>query len=158
MTDKHKVMKLAGGMAVLAVVATIFYFSSQPASVSHELSDEVKHWLEGNRMIAAVVKSPWIRWISIRKLAHLLLYFLLGASVAGMMHAMNPVGDLKKKALLLCVLCAASDEIRQIFSFDRSAAVHDVLLDGVGAWMGISMMLWVIRLYQKYRKHESDEL
>ena len=55
-------------------------------------------------------------------------------------------------ALLICALCALSDEIHQIFVKGRSFEVKDILTDTLGSLVGIVCGLIVIVSY-KSKKH-----
>ncbi|WP_245575523.1 VanZ family protein [Alkalicoccus chagannorensis] len=46
-------------------------------------------------------------------------------------------------ALIICVVYAASDEYHQTFIPGRSGEVSDVVIDGIGAFVGISFYLLI---------------
>jgi len=52
-------------------------------------------------------------------------------------------------AFVICVLYAISDETHQIFVPGRSAQISDVLIDSVGAIVGILMYLVLGRIKSK---------
>jgi VanZ family protein len=80
----------------------------------------------------------------IRKNAHFLLYFVLGMLV---MNALIQTGYKNIwLALLICVLYAVSDEVHQTFVPGRGGMVSDVVLDSVGAFIGI----WVYLLFKRF--------
>ncbi len=49
-------------------------------------------------------------------------------------------------ALLVCVLYAISDEVHQMFVPGRGPGIKDVLIDSVGATVGIGMYMLIIKM------------
>jgi VanZ family protein len=96
---------------VIAWAAVIFAFSSIPS-----LSSGLGGWD-----------------LLLRKLAHVTEYAILGALL---LRATRRPG----LALGLATLYAASDEVHQHFVEGRHAAVVDVLIDGIGALVGV--LVW----------------
>lgn len=79
----------------------------------------------------------------IRKSAHFVEYFILGAllwrtvsSLPSM--AAKTAGQQFRLGLLLAALYAATDETHQIFVPTRQPAIHDVALDTCGAACGLA--------------------
>lgn len=74
----------------------------------------------------------------VRKNAHFFTYLILGIL---MMNAMRRSGMSGYKVLAqsmgLCALFAISDEVHQLFVLGRGAQVKDVLIDSVGAIVGV---------------------
>ena len=77
-----------------------------------------------------------------KKGGHVVGYALLGLSY---LHALVPRGALSPQtariAVVLAVLYAMSDEIHQVFVPGRGAGARDVLIDAVGASLGVSLGL-----------------
>jgi VanZ family protein len=77
-----------------------------------------------------------------KKGGHVVGYALLALSY---LHALAPRGALSPQtariAVLLAVLYAMSDEIHQVFVPGRGAGARDVLIDAVGASLGVSLGL-----------------
>lgn len=129
----------------LSLMGAIFYFSSQPAHQSQELSDGLL-WkllaffgLEDDASIDRYGKL-------IRKIAHFLEYAALGLST-GLFFTELFTGSITALcrggywAGGLCVLYAVSDEMHQYFVPDRSMQLSDVLLDCVGAMTALLFLL-----------------
>ena len=77
----------------------------------------------------------------LRKIAHFSLYFLLGAGTMGFLLTT----PLKTKycsmiSIFFCVLFAATDEYHQFLLGTRNGNVMDVLLDSMGAMVGVSLL------------------
>lgn len=75
----------------------------------------------------------------LKKGGHFLGYALLGAAcVRGLAWRRGPAIRDVGMALLMALFYAASDELHQGFTPGRTPAVSDVLLDGVGAAVGVA--------------------
>ncbi len=93
----------------------------------------------------------------IRKFAHFAVYFALGFCINGFASTFS-LPFLKKAAFssLFCLLYAVSDEIHQLFIPGRSGQVSDVLLDFIGAVLGILLMFAVFSLFVKIRSKVNE--
>jgi len=79
----------------------------------------------------------------LRKLAHFVLFMLLGILSALVFAGRHPIS--RKwilPAILICILYAIGDELHQMFVFGRTASVQDVLLDSAGSITGIAWYYW----------------
>jgi VanZ family protein len=78
-----------------------------------------------------------------KKGGHVVGYAVLGLAY---LHAILPRGladpRLARVAVLLAALYAVSDEIHQVFVPGRGASVRDVLIDTVGASLGVGLRLF----------------
>ncbi|WAM34042.1 VanZ family protein [Caldicellulosiruptor morganii] len=94
----------------------------------------------------------------IRKYAHVIVYLVLGILV---INAFVIRGSKGCKAfffsLIFCFLYAATDEIHQIFVSGRGAKATDVLIDGIGALMGIVIYKFMFKIYQKTKTESSPK-
>ena len=107
--------------------------------------------------------GPFLRWLvpgisdaaiqlaqfTVRKTAHLAEYAVLALLLWRALRQPVP-GDPRpwswreaRHALLLAALYAATDELHQAFVPSRDAAVMDVLMDALGAALGL-LLLWAI--------------
>ncbi len=81
--------------------------------------------------------------LAAKKGGHVVGYALLGLAY---LHAMEPRGlahlRLARIAVLLAALYAVSDEVHQVFVPGRGASVRDVLIDTVGASLGVGLRLF----------------
>lgn len=107
-------------VAAVAWMAVIFVLSSQPDSD-----------LAGGRRLD----------FGVYKLAHLVVFSVLGVLVAGATRHLN-TARAAWWAWVLAVLYAISDEIHQSFVPGRSPLVTDVAIDSIGALLGIFIYLW----------------
>lgn len=131
---------------VVLWMGLIFFFSSQPADDSKELSTGV------TEVILSVVESVapesdlFVENLHhfVRKNAHFLIYFVLGMLVVRAFR----VSQIRNKtsillALGICIVYAISDELHQLFVPGRGAQVKDVLIDSTGAFVGIILYSWL---------------
>lgn len=144
---------------VLFWMGVIFYLSHQPADESSALSAGIVE-----QLIAffetitgkSFSDTDWMHYF-IRKGAHLFAYFLLAILLmyawlqAGWRGANQIIGT-----LVICVLYATSDEIHQLFIPGRSGEITDVLIDSVGASIGIFTFLIIHKSLQFFRKHKKS--
>ena len=134
----------------------IFGFSNQNGETSGGISEKVSKILvnifdfnkktEEEKQITAKKIEPIIR-----KIAHFLIYTVVGFLMMSFMSTYDSV-SLKKKILISLIvgfIYACSDEIHQAFIPDRSPAVTDVLIDTAGVCLGISIVSVLYRLIIK---------
>jgi VanZ family protein len=84
----------------------------------------------------------------VRKLAHPAEYALLAILLLrALRHPRRSIYASAASALALSALYATSDEIHQTFTVSRVGAVTDVVLDTIGAAIGVTMAAaWQARL------------
>lgn len=138
-------------LAVILWMTLIFYFSHQPATDSAKLSSGVTEFLFAaiQQLLPHVQLDLEQFHTIIRKLAHFFSYFTLGLLV---FHALRQTRLNQKNsglALLICMLYAISDEVHQLFIPGRSGEIRDVLIDTVGAFVGIFIYRMIHRLGNK---------
>lgn len=125
---------------VLVILSFIFNLSAQNAEESKELSDSLV--------------SKLFQWIEIyidgeliRKIAHMLEFTALSFSLYNGIFA---TWELKKApviSLVLTVICAIGDEIHQIFVPGRAFQLSDIMIDSLGAIIGIVVYLVICKIY-----------
>ena len=123
----------AGWLAVAAWMALIFLLSAQPGL---RLSED------------AAVDAP------ARALAHMAVYGILGALLLHALGASRAGRSTRRAAALavgLAVLYGVSDEIHQSFVPDRSARATDLLLDAIGAVLGVALAAGLVWLRSRSR-------
>ena len=128
---KKKIIKI---ILVILWMTLIFCFSNQKADDSTKVSDGVIKNTIGrvfnipDKDLGAFVKP-------VRKAAHFTIYLILGLLV------LNCFDTFDKKtiiiSILICLLYAISDEIHQIFISGRSAELLDIIIDTLGASLGV---------------------
>jgi VanZ family protein len=131
---------LKAWLPVAAMCAVIFFFSQDANSGQH--SDEVLGW------VLSLVGMNTHHWhllldAPFRKLAHVIVYFLLGLVTYRGFAMGSKVYSLPAslRSLVFCALYAATDEYHQSFVKGRGPAVHDVALDSAAAALAL-FLLW----------------
>ena len=89
----------------------------------------------------------------LHKLGHLVVYGLLAGLVAWALEApRRQRGPGRPGAsrwwsvpLLLCIAYGATDELHQSFVHGRGPSPVDVLIDGLGALLGLAVYSWLVR-------------
>lgn len=89
----------------------------------------------------------------LHKLGHLVVYGLLAGFVAWALEAprvealsgRNGASRWWALPFLLCVAYGATDELHQSFVHGRGPSPVDVLIDGVGALLGLAVYSWLAR-------------
>jgi len=135
----------------------IWRLSDQPATVSGAVSDGLLGWVLGllcpayagaaaSAQIAAVEALSFFE----RKAAHMFLYFMLALFLLMAISALRRLRGKQRYAvtLALCALLAGLDEFHQTFIPGRSGELRDVLVDTVGAAIGLAfpaLAAWIIR-------------
>ena len=132
----------------------IFCFSAQPAMSSRKLSTKISSKVVQTmpkKEDAVDVNKEMPRKIHqlVRKTAHLVLYIGLGALLAALCRSyLLTFGSAACISFFVSALYAATDEWHQSFIPGRSGQVTDVLLDSLGAAVGI-LLLYVGTVYLK---------
>lgn len=145
---------------ILALMATIFILSHQPAEVSSEVSGGLIYRvldfimsgfdsLTDEQRVQTVESLQFI----VRKCAHAFSYATMGGLLMGLMLTYDFKRALSGKliAFAVAVLYAVSDEIHQLFVAGRSGQVSDVFLDSAGALCGICIVLVCAYFVRKRR-------
>ncbi len=144
-TKKHIVICIVLWTLTAALMAAIFWFSSQEADDSSETSgDFIEAFLTAfyrdfKQMDQAdrdeIVKS--MQYV-VRTAAHLSEFIVLGALMCAAAHATWRSG--RKTAWIVfsvCVLYAVSDEVHQLFVKGRTFQWTDIAVDFVGSLAGV---------------------
>lgn len=130
-------------IAVIICMITIFMFSSQPASQSLNLSNNVvKNTVNfvtnkslSDDKINNIVENTVVL---VRKSAHFIIYLILGLLVFNM-YKNHQINSIILISLLTCLFYAISDEIHQLFIIGREGKITDVIIDTLGSLTGILM-------------------
>ena len=133
-------------LAVIAVAAMIFFFSSQTGEDSSKLSGSVTRWLlerviPGFNEMARAQQRAYMRrfGLMVRKAAHFSEYALLALTLTIHLRYRAPHWPPYRMALCawgLSTLYAATDELHQMFVAARGPAMMDVGIDSAGAILG----------------------
>lgn len=85
----------------------------------------------------------------IRKCAHMSEYLILCILLCLLVSCYNfEYKRILLLAFITCVLYSISDEVHQLFVFERSGQVTDVLIDSIGSGIG----LFIYNLFNKNKK------
>lgn len=136
----RKIIKL---VLIVVWMGLIFSFSNDTGEVSTKKSDgiiirTVETFLA--RDLSNIEKEQWTKYlvVPVRKGAHFFVYLILGVLLVSLCQEF---GEINKKMVLLSVfltfLYACSDEIHQLLVPGRSGQISDVVLDTIGAFIGI---------------------
>ena len=159
---------------MLAVMVAILVFSGQQGEASAGISNGVGEWLLGILGVEIppgmpASNVPILFGLTIRKLAHIFLYFLLGGT-SFLFAATLPVKVAAKAkpaisggiALVISLLYACLDEVHQSFVPGRAAQIQDVGVDAIGFLFAVVLCTAVsyvaLAVRAKRRKHSSKNL
>lgn len=134
--------KIISWLAVVLWLVLIFILSAQPVHKSNGLSKGI-----AERIVKIIEKISPEKNINVdrfnhylRKTAHFFSYMILGILVMNVLRMLGVHGGKRIAiALVVCVLYAISDEFHQLFVPGRGAQVKDVVIDSVGAIVGIGI-------------------
>lgn len=144
----RKVIKI---ILVLLWIVMIFLLSNEEAVKSSKKSDGLiikSVELFTGKSLSDQEKEKVLKYLvfPVRKCAHLSLYLILGILVISLLREYMVINTkLVLLSLLICFLYACSDEIHQLFVPGRSGEVRDVLIDTLGACLGVSFYYLVFR-------------
>ncbi len=161
-TNPHLIIKkIIAYFFTLIIMASIFYFSSQPATksnlVSKSVTKKIVTAVTKNKNISKKEKNELVKKINnyVRKTAHFFLFLLLGVSI----FISNSLSFIKKGnhylqknviiSLTFCVFYAITDELHQTFVPGRSCQFTDILIDSFGSISGILITLAIMSLIRK---------
>ncbi len=140
----------------LAVMGLIFFFSSQNAALSGNLSYPVTAGLVGviDRIFslglsgAELAAASEIYHSLVRKLAHMTEYAVLAAALYFPLRLWR-IPRPCLGAWCFCLFYAALDEFHQRFSFGRSPSFRDVCIDVSGALIGLLLAAALSALFRR---------
>lgn len=144
----RKVIKI---ILVLLWMVMIFLLSNEEAVKSSKKSDGLiikSVELFTGKSLSDQEKEKVLKYLvfPVRKCSHLSLYLILGILVISLLREYMVINTkLVLLSLLICFLYACSDEIHQLFVPGRSGEVRDVLIDTLGACLGVSFYYLVFR-------------
>lgn len=155
---KKQGLRIISIVFIILISVTIFGFSAQNGESSGSLSKsiiiKIADILNVNKNRT---KFEDIGEKIIRKLAHFTIYAFLGICIATFITTFK----MKEKLQVICsiiwsFLYAGTDEIHQLFSPGRHGSFGDVLLDTIGAGVGICIVFIIIYI-AKMRNNKLKE-
>ena len=158
-TLKKKIIK---GFIVILCMLSIFLFSTDNSSESTRKSNQVILGITNlfHKDLSNKEKKKIIDmfFVPIRKMAHFGIYLVLGISFICFLREFSiPVLKLLLLSIFLTFLYACSDEVHQLFVPGRSGQVSDVLLDTIGASIGVGLYYLLFRKKLKEIGYEQKE-
>ena len=163
--DINKTKKILLLILVLIGCITIFCFSGFSANDSSKQSRGVTYnilkVLNGNKLSEKELTKLTKRVNpAIRKIAHFSIYMILAIFTYMFIGELNIKIKSEKERLrkniaytcMFCIIYAIFDEIHQIYVPGRTGKVIDVIIDTLGACMGITIIL--IRNKFNYKKKD----
>lgn len=141
---------------LLVTFYMIFNFSNQDGEKSGGLSRKVTTIIVEKMLSTSEdVKIETIRKLEpiIRKLAHFSIYTITGILLTSLASTYK-IRRIEKIyfSMLIGMLYAITDEIHQAFIPDRAAKLTDVVIDTMGVGVGITVVLTILKQFNKNRK------
>ena len=140
----------------------IFYMSSNSGQISHKESIKVVNFIQDktenknlevnkNTVKERQVKVNRLDYV-VRKNAHAFMYMVLALLVSSILFFSNRRGKTAIVYILfICLFYAVTDEFHQSFVSERTSLVSDVLVDFVGALIGLTFFyLAYYMIYERY--------
>lgn len=129
------------GLVITVIVGTmIFALTMQGVNETIDLSNRFGNWvlLTCDYMEFEVAKEIVYSTVAVRRLGHVIEYFLLGLAV--------PLGIRKKRtAILTCIFVSFADQVIKIYVPGRHFDWMDLGFDAIGYVIGLCGM-WVLEL------------
>lgn len=133
----------------------IFFLSAQPAIYSNNLSKGVTKLIVEiiGRILPLKIEISTVNDLVaqlnhfVRKFAHFFAYMVLGILIA-IAFVKSGINGYKVYvfSLVACILYASSDEIHQLFVPGRGCQFKDVMIDSLGALVGIVIYKTMINI------------
>lgn len=133
-------------------MAVLFFLSHESAAGSTARSAVIVNLLGGLGLDWAIDTTT----VLVRKAAHLSAYAVLGGLFVWALRSKKL--SLKNTAVFSVILAfayAITDEVHQVFVPARSGQVSDVLLDTIGAILGVALVLLIVGLCSDHRIRSS---
>lgn len=160
------ISKMMSFVPALLVMCMIFYFSSQTGEESSRVSLQVSKYLIGSTDgcfafgLSAEQVEQMMEFIhvAVRKLGHVIEYFILAVTVAFPLYVNSFRGKKWNICVaVFCVLFAALDEFHQSFVAERGPSIRDVGIDSIGILLGIVLANLVCRVRNRKRRRKTGE-
>lgn len=156
---KINIVRIIIMILLLGTFVAIFHFSSQNGEESGNLSRKIAKFLVEKLSIENTKKTLKRTEAVIRKIAHFSIYTLLGFLLVSFISTYHLEENRRIIiSFLIGSLYAISDEIHQNFVADRSCQITDVILDSMGVFLGILLLLFILKIYQKIKTKKSIKI
>lgn len=156
------VKKVVKGCIVILCMVIIFSFSMDNSQESTRKSEgvilEVASFLDFDLTSRQQQYIIELFFVPVRKAAHFFIYLVLGVTLISFLREFSiPIHKLILLSIFLAFLYACSDEVHQLFVAGRSGQVSDVLLDTIGASVGVGGYYLLFRKKLKEIGYEQKE-
>ncbi|EMF0354336.1 TPA: VanZ family protein [Enterococcus faecium] len=143
-----------GKILFVILVGMIFVFSYQPAEQPNIVSDAVAHQVLSEEITESSNVSflPPLFGLSIRKYAHIGLYFLLGAAFYLAVNRKKHIFIKLLIPMVACFIAVSFYEAHQMFLPDRTGKVEDIMIDSIEFIVSIALSLTVSRIFFELKK------
>lgn len=167
--SRQKILLYIYAALAIIMMAVIFWFSAQVGSASSSKSDAIAGTICGNLIpgfedLSLEAQAALFSTVTfgVRKTAHMSEYSVLGALYCLTVYQLGIVCNFCVRGLglkglaawALAVAYAATDEVHQLFVDGRSGMASDVVIDSVGAAIGIALV--ILALLRQERNRGSD--
>ncbi len=148
-----KKLKYFFWVLTIAIMIGIFCFSAQGGdeslSTSESFTEGFLSSFKGFRELPESRQREIVEGVQglVRKTAHFSVYAMLGGSMLSALYLTFKSKLMWLYALLGCLLYAISDEVHQCFVPGRAGRAGDVIIDTLGALLGILLVMLIKRMY-----------
>lgn len=157
---KKTVRYIITSILLFVVLLIVWQFSQQSGessnNLSSDLTNDIIHFF--NYLHLGGVVQKFLYYIDLRKVAHVLIF----SGIGFLMMLLIPVKKAVSRACIalgLAILFGVVDELHQAFSSDRIASWTDVLIDFLGAVLGIAVAIfgrWIYLRIKDKKRHEKN--
>lgn len=159
MSIKINILRTILIILIIGTFGVIFGFSSQnsekSSSVSRRVTEIITNGIESIQEKPKEEKEIILSEIEsiIRKIAHFSIYAVVGILLMSLFETYK-LKEFNKLSysLILSVVYATSDELHQCFTPGRGPAITDVMIDTMGALVGILLVILCKKILIKIRK------
>ena len=158
---KTRLLILRSVIAVLLLghLCLIFHYSNEPATQSDQTSTSFIETLlqavhPSFRTLPEETRQARVQSLqkAVRSLAHLAEFAMLGVLVCALLLTFSVQIRWLAAGLGFCAVCAAADEIHQLFVAGRTFQWEDIAVDTVGAAAGLAGCFLLCRLFRRVWK------
>ena len=141
--------KIIYWLPVIIIMFIIFSLSKDGSTASDYKSNGIADIILKSFNINNL--DPFYLNILIRKLAHFIIYYILGFFVINALYKTTNLSifNIFILALLICIMYACSDELHQLFVPGRSGEVKDIIIDSNGSSVIILIYYFYLKIFVK---------
>ena len=140
-------MKYFKFLLLFFILAFVIYQGTRVSSVSLSYSDSIIYFIQSYIHLDYVTLN-----FLIRKLAHFAEYMVLGFILALTIKKDNKISF----SLLIVLIVSILDEFLQGF-IGRTSMVYDIVIDGIGGYIGILISAVISRIVSLYYNNENKD-